>query len=220
MPRRARAVEDAFRFGHILVRDAAYAGLAKRTRAELHERFADWLEGRGRRLASTRRSSATTSNRPPPTATSSAIPRRRARRRAGFRHGCATAGPRALAIRRPSRGSQPPRPSRRHPARRRPAATRDRLLESIPALAETGRLDQAARARRDPGRPAGLAPRRRTRLARLPRRPAGTRRRERCESWPGVAVGVRGSRRSRPDRPRRWAFSPRCNSGLGRRSRG
>jgi class 3 adenylate cyclase len=38
------ASEDAFRFGHMLVRDAAYAGLAKRTRAELHERFARWLE--------------------------------------------------------------------------------------------------------------------------------------------------------------------------------
>ncbi|MDX6536431.1 MAG: hypothetical protein QOD37_772, partial [Gaiellales bacterium] len=35
---------DDFRFGHILVRDAAYAGLAKRTRAELHERLADWTE--------------------------------------------------------------------------------------------------------------------------------------------------------------------------------
>jgi class 3 adenylate cyclase len=39
------AAEDAFRFGHVLVRDAAYAGLAKRTRAELHERYATWLEG-------------------------------------------------------------------------------------------------------------------------------------------------------------------------------
>jgi predicted ATPase len=39
--------EDAFRFGHILIRDAAYAGIPKETRAELHERFADWLEGRG-----------------------------------------------------------------------------------------------------------------------------------------------------------------------------
>jgi class 3 adenylate cyclase/tetratricopeptide (TPR) repeat protein len=35
---------DAFRFAHILVRDAAYAGLAKRTRAELHERYAHWVE--------------------------------------------------------------------------------------------------------------------------------------------------------------------------------
>jgi class 3 adenylate cyclase/tetratricopeptide (TPR) repeat protein len=36
--------EDAFRFGHILIRDAAYSGIAKQMRAELHERFADWLE--------------------------------------------------------------------------------------------------------------------------------------------------------------------------------
>jgi class 3 adenylate cyclase/tetratricopeptide (TPR) repeat protein len=38
------AGEDAFRFSHILVRDAAYASTPKRTRAELHERFALWLE--------------------------------------------------------------------------------------------------------------------------------------------------------------------------------
>ena len=42
--RRAPGSGDTFRFTHILVRDAAYAGLAKRTRAELHERFARWLE--------------------------------------------------------------------------------------------------------------------------------------------------------------------------------
>jgi tetratricopeptide (TPR) repeat protein len=36
--------EDAFRFGHILIRDAAYSGIAKEIRAELHERFADWLD--------------------------------------------------------------------------------------------------------------------------------------------------------------------------------
>ena len=35
---------DAFRFRHILVRDAAYEGLAKSTRSTLHERFAAWLE--------------------------------------------------------------------------------------------------------------------------------------------------------------------------------
>jgi class 3 adenylate cyclase/tetratricopeptide (TPR) repeat protein len=33
-----------FRFHHILIRDAAYQGLLKRTRATLHERFADWVE--------------------------------------------------------------------------------------------------------------------------------------------------------------------------------
>jgi tetratricopeptide (TPR) repeat protein len=36
--------EDAFRFRHLLIRDAAYEGMAKETRAELHERFARWLE--------------------------------------------------------------------------------------------------------------------------------------------------------------------------------
>jgi class 3 adenylate cyclase/tetratricopeptide (TPR) repeat protein len=38
------AGQDAFRFRHILLRDAAYAGLPKALRAELHERFAGWLE--------------------------------------------------------------------------------------------------------------------------------------------------------------------------------
>jgi len=38
------ADEDAYRFRHLLIRDAAYAGLPKRDRSELHERFADWLE--------------------------------------------------------------------------------------------------------------------------------------------------------------------------------
>lgn len=37
---------ETFRFSHALVRDAAYAALLKRTRAELHERYADWLEAR------------------------------------------------------------------------------------------------------------------------------------------------------------------------------
>ena len=34
------------RFHHVLVRDAAYRRLLKETRAELHGRFADWLEAR------------------------------------------------------------------------------------------------------------------------------------------------------------------------------
>jgi class 3 adenylate cyclase/predicted ATPase len=34
--------EDAYRFRHALIRDAAYAGIAKERRAQLHERFADW----------------------------------------------------------------------------------------------------------------------------------------------------------------------------------
>jgi class 3 adenylate cyclase/tetratricopeptide (TPR) repeat protein len=36
--------EDAFRFRHLLIRDAAYDALPKSTRADLHERFARWLE--------------------------------------------------------------------------------------------------------------------------------------------------------------------------------
>jgi class 3 adenylate cyclase len=37
--------DDAFRFRHLLIRDAAYDGLPKSARAELHERFAAWLDG-------------------------------------------------------------------------------------------------------------------------------------------------------------------------------
>jgi hypothetical protein len=36
--------QEAFRFRHLLIRDAAYQALAKADRAELHERFARWLE--------------------------------------------------------------------------------------------------------------------------------------------------------------------------------
>ena len=39
--------EDGFRFCHLLIRDAAYDALPKTTRAELHERFADWLDQHG-----------------------------------------------------------------------------------------------------------------------------------------------------------------------------
>jgi predicted ATPase len=38
--------EDAFRFRHLLLRDAAYAALPKADRASLHERFATWAEER------------------------------------------------------------------------------------------------------------------------------------------------------------------------------
>ena len=35
--------DEGFRFRHLLIRDAAYESLPKATRAELHERFSDWL---------------------------------------------------------------------------------------------------------------------------------------------------------------------------------
>jgi len=41
------AGDDAFRFRHLLIRDAAYDGLPKSTRADLHERFAGWLKAHG-----------------------------------------------------------------------------------------------------------------------------------------------------------------------------
>ena len=42
--------DDAYRFRHLLIRDAAYAGLPKATRADLHQRFADWLQDHGNSL--------------------------------------------------------------------------------------------------------------------------------------------------------------------------
>jgi class 3 adenylate cyclase/tetratricopeptide (TPR) repeat protein len=36
--------EDAFRFRHVLIRDAAYDSIPKQLRGQLHERFASWLE--------------------------------------------------------------------------------------------------------------------------------------------------------------------------------
>jgi class 3 adenylate cyclase/tetratricopeptide (TPR) repeat protein len=40
--------EDAFRFGHLLIRDTAYGSMPKATRADLHRRLASWLKGRQR----------------------------------------------------------------------------------------------------------------------------------------------------------------------------
>jgi class 3 adenylate cyclase/tetratricopeptide (TPR) repeat protein len=41
------AIDDTFRFRHMLIRDAAYDRIPKGQRADLHERFAGWLDGRG-----------------------------------------------------------------------------------------------------------------------------------------------------------------------------
>ncbi len=42
--------DDGYRFHHALIRDAAYGAVSKETRAQLHERAADRLEGSERRL--------------------------------------------------------------------------------------------------------------------------------------------------------------------------
>ena len=47
--------EPVLRFHHVLIRDAAYRRLLKGTRAELHARLADWIEGAGRRRRRARR---------------------------------------------------------------------------------------------------------------------------------------------------------------------
>jgi class 3 adenylate cyclase/tetratricopeptide (TPR) repeat protein len=36
--------DDGFRFRHIMIRDAAYLGVAKESRARLHQRYAGWLD--------------------------------------------------------------------------------------------------------------------------------------------------------------------------------
>ena len=40
------AGEDAYRFRHLLIRDAAYESIPKSVRADLHERHAEWLEAK------------------------------------------------------------------------------------------------------------------------------------------------------------------------------
>ena len=85
--------EDAFRFRHLLIRDAAYEAIPKELRAELHERFADWLE----KIASDRIEEQGRDPRLPP--------------RTGL-----PAASRAWAGRRPSEGPGPP--CRRAPLQR------------------------------------------------------------------------------------------------------
>ena len=50
-PDRAQlAGDDGYRFRHLLIRDAAYEALPKALRADLHARFADWLDEHGQEL--------------------------------------------------------------------------------------------------------------------------------------------------------------------------
>ena len=39
--------DDGFRFAHSLIQDATYRAIPKESRADMHERFAEWLEHRG-----------------------------------------------------------------------------------------------------------------------------------------------------------------------------
>jgi class 3 adenylate cyclase/tetratricopeptide (TPR) repeat protein len=50
-PDRAQiAGDDGFRFRHLLIRDAAYDALPKAVRADLHQRFATWMDDQGAAL--------------------------------------------------------------------------------------------------------------------------------------------------------------------------
>ena len=50
-PERAQLTgDDGYRFRHLLIRDTAYDALPKAVRADLHERFADWLDRHGQEL--------------------------------------------------------------------------------------------------------------------------------------------------------------------------
>ncbi len=115
-----------FRFRHLLIRDAAYESMPKATRAELHERFADWLERRheSRRAGRDRRL-------PPRAGASATAPelgrRRRAlasspRARRGQLLGCRTRGARLAAT--STRPRSPPAACGRRCSRRATDAAR------------------------------------------------------------------------------------------------
>ncbi len=69
------------RFRHGLIRDVAYASLAKSARARLHERHANWLAGLGAELRKPTRGSASTSRRRGDSRRRSGAARRRSSRR-------------------------------------------------------------------------------------------------------------------------------------------
>ena len=133
--------DDGFRFRHILIRDAAYDALPKATRADLHERFASWLEEEGPSSSSWTSSAVTTSNRLAATAPISG----------GRRWHTGRRGETALNGRRVTCGA-PARLRRRHePARARvslvPPDELDLALETELAEAQlwAGRADDALR---------------------------------------------------------------------------
>ncbi len=176
--------EAGYRFAHVLVRDVAYDLLPKAERADLHERYAAWLDARaGPRFAelvgyhleqahrwrAELRPSATDERRPLAVAGRGAPgrgrPRGAAARRPPRRDQPARARARAPRARRPGRRADPPR-SRprarpgRPPARGRPAARRGRArrLGAGRRARRGARLDRPllrARAARARGRAGG-----------------------------------------------------------------
>ena len=124
--------DDAFRFRHQLIRDAAYEALSKATRAELHERFAGWIA-----RARSRPRRAGRDPRLPPRAGGALRGRARRPVTGGrrTRHDAPRCGRRA--------GTRAQRlPRRREPARPRSLAPRARRSPARPAapVARRGRV--------------------------------------------------------------------------------
>ena len=139
----ALAAGDAFRFSHVLVRDAAYAGLVKRMRAELHERYATWLE-------SARSGSAMEHDEilgyhfeqaAAVPARAGRRPRCGTRRRAGVRTTRRGRAPSARVRRHPGR-CQPAQPCRRRPGGE-PSTTARHPSRSHSGVDRIGRIEQA-----------------------------------------------------------------------------
>ena len=121
--RPAGAGEGTFRFRHQLIRDAAYDGIPKDTRAVLHERFADWLEEHRPTSRPSTNCSATTSSAPCSSVASSARARRpRPALAARASASLARAGRRAAAREEP--GSRAAAGARARPGFRRRARRR------------------------------------------------------------------------------------------------
>ena len=135
--------DDAFRFRHLLLRDAAYDALPKATRADLHQRFAAWLEERGSELVELDELVGYHLEQACP------LPRRAwgARRRHAGRRGAAAADGRRPPRGRPPGLRAPPSACSNAPPRSSPPASSTSLLEVElgEALGWTGRADDALR---------------------------------------------------------------------------
>ncbi len=111
------AGDDGFRFRHLLIRDTAYDALPKSLRADLHERFATWLEQRGTDLVEFDEILGYHYEQACRYRPSSTIPTRSQHDLAGARRHLAAGGRRAMLGVRLSRRGQPPRARRRRPSR-------------------------------------------------------------------------------------------------------
>ena len=100
--------DEAFRFRHLLIRDAAYERLPKAMRADLHQRYARWLEARRGRFRRARRDRRLASRAGGAQRAGAASSRRRRALAAAPPSICTRRGTRGAAQRR-RRGAKPAR---------------------------------------------------------------------------------------------------------------